>query len=156
MGVTDQVLQEEGKKARNLGGRKLSLEEFAEYLNLPVTETLQDVFALFEEVSRSMFFKKKKKNLHRFIRSRRSILISFNGITRAMLCNMALLSIKLSIYLVSWFSTAAWSDGCEGIRHCSLCDLQTLEVSRHSSARLQGEAAFNWSGLMGQPLLSSE
>lgn len=49
VGVTDQVLQEEGKKARNLGGRKLSLEEFAEYLNLPVTETLQDVFALFEE-----------------------------------------------------------------------------------------------------------
>lgn len=51
VGVTDQVLQEEGKKACTLCGRKLSLKEFAEYLNLPVTETLQDVFALFEEVS---------------------------------------------------------------------------------------------------------
>ncbi|MCI4395399.1 hypothetical protein PGIGA_G00179920 [Pangasianodon gigas] len=49
VGVTHQVLQEEGKKACNRCGHKLSLEGFAEYLNLPVTETLKDVFALFEE-----------------------------------------------------------------------------------------------------------
>ncbi|KAI5621642.1 lysophosphatidylcholine acyltransferase 1 isoform X1 [Silurus asotus] len=49
VGVTDQILQEEGKKACSLCRHKLSLEEFAAYLNLPVTETLQDIFALFEE-----------------------------------------------------------------------------------------------------------
>ncbi|KAF5898110.1 lysophosphatidylcholine acyltransferase 1, partial [Clarias magur] len=48
-GVTTQLLQEEGKRACNLSAHKLSLEEFAEYLKLPVTDTLQDVFALFEE-----------------------------------------------------------------------------------------------------------
>ncbi|KAK3508336.1 hypothetical protein QTP70_022082 [Hemibagrus guttatus] len=49
VGVTDELLQEEGKKACKLCGQKLNLEEFAEYLKLPVTETLQDVFTLFEE-----------------------------------------------------------------------------------------------------------
>lgn len=50
VGVTDEVLQEEGKKACSLSRHTLTLEEFAEYVSLPVTETLQDVFALFEEV----------------------------------------------------------------------------------------------------------
>ncbi|XP_026989539.2 lysophosphatidylcholine acyltransferase 1 isoform X3 [Tachysurus fulvidraco] len=49
VGVTDELLQEEGKKACNLSGRKLSLEDFTEYLKLPLTETLQDIFTLFEE-----------------------------------------------------------------------------------------------------------
>lgn len=50
VGVMDQVLQGEASRARKLCGQKLSLEGFAEYVNLPVTETLQDMFALFEEV----------------------------------------------------------------------------------------------------------
>ncbi|XP_017564123.1 lysophosphatidylcholine acyltransferase 1 [Pygocentrus nattereri] len=49
VGVTDQILQEESGRARRLCGGKISLESFAKYVNLPVTETLQDVFALFEE-----------------------------------------------------------------------------------------------------------
>ncbi|KAI4890535.1 hypothetical protein NFI96_019232, partial [Prochilodus magdalenae] len=48
-GVSNQVLQEESSRARRLCGRKLSLEGFAEYVHLPVTEALQDIFALFEE-----------------------------------------------------------------------------------------------------------
>ncbi|XP_072530879.1 lysophosphatidylcholine acyltransferase 1 isoform X1 [Salminus brasiliensis] len=47
--VTDQLLQEEGSRARKLCGHKLGLEGFAEYVNVPMTETLQDIFALFEE-----------------------------------------------------------------------------------------------------------
>ncbi|XP_066531459.1 lysophosphatidylcholine acyltransferase 1 isoform X2 [Hoplias malabaricus] len=48
-GVTDQVLQEEGRRARKLCGHRLNMKGFAEYISHPVTETLQDVFALFQE-----------------------------------------------------------------------------------------------------------
>ncbi|KAK1804910.1 hypothetical protein P4O66_019288, partial [Electrophorus voltai] len=47
--VTDQLCGEEVSKARKLCGCRMCLEDLAEYLHLPVTDTLQDVFALFEE-----------------------------------------------------------------------------------------------------------
>ncbi|XP_076864589.1 lysophosphatidylcholine acyltransferase 1 [Brachyhypopomus gauderio] len=48
-GASDQVLEEMACRARELCGHGRSLEGVAEFLRLPVTQTLQDVFALFEE-----------------------------------------------------------------------------------------------------------
>ncbi|XP_047454986.1 lysophosphatidylcholine acyltransferase 1 isoform X2 [Mugil cephalus] len=46
---TEKVLQEYGNRARKLEGQKLSLEEFAHFLDVPVSEMLRDMFALFDE-----------------------------------------------------------------------------------------------------------
>ncbi|XP_072317539.1 lysophosphatidylcholine acyltransferase 1 [Eucyclogobius newberryi] len=42
-------LQEFGNRARKLEGQKLSLEDFAQFLDLPVSDMLRDMFALFDE-----------------------------------------------------------------------------------------------------------
>lgn len=42
-------LQEYGNRARKLEGQKLSLEEFAQFLDLPISDMLRDMFALFDE-----------------------------------------------------------------------------------------------------------
>lgn len=42
-------LQEYGNRARKLEGQKLSLEDFAQFLDLPVSDMLRDMFALFDE-----------------------------------------------------------------------------------------------------------
>ncbi|XP_005170093.1 lysophosphatidylcholine acyltransferase 1 isoform X1 [Danio rerio] len=47
--VTDEVLQEEACSARQLCGRRLDMEGFAQYLHQPMTEAVQDIFSLFEE-----------------------------------------------------------------------------------------------------------
>lgn len=48
--VTDEVLREEASRARQVCGRRLDIEGFAQYLNQPLTEAVQDIFSLFEEV----------------------------------------------------------------------------------------------------------
>lgn len=48
--VTDEVLHEEVSRARKLCGSRLDLEGFAQYLNQSMTEAVQDIFSLFEEV----------------------------------------------------------------------------------------------------------
>ncbi|KAG7470161.1 hypothetical protein MATL_G00136410 [Megalops atlanticus] len=44
------ALQEHGHRARSLRGKKLTLEDFARYLCLQVSDTLRDMFALFDEL----------------------------------------------------------------------------------------------------------
>ncbi|XP_056457455.1 lysophosphatidylcholine acyltransferase 1 [Gadus chalcogrammus] len=46
---TEQVLQDYGRRARKLEGQKLSLEDFALYLDMPVSDMLRETFALFSE-----------------------------------------------------------------------------------------------------------
>ncbi|XP_055083747.1 lysophosphatidylcholine acyltransferase 1 [Periophthalmus magnuspinnatus] len=46
---TEKDLQEYGNKARKLEGQKLSLEDFAQFLDFPVSDMLRDMFALFDE-----------------------------------------------------------------------------------------------------------
>lgn len=48
---TEKLLQEYGNRARKLEGEKLSLDDFAQYLDVPVSDMLRDMFALFDEVS---------------------------------------------------------------------------------------------------------
>ncbi|CAL8248556.1 unnamed protein product [Lota lota] len=45
---TEQVLQDYGNRARKLEGEKLSLDDFAHYLDMPVSDMLREMFALFE------------------------------------------------------------------------------------------------------------
>uniref|UniRef100_A0A3P8T9Q2 Lysophosphatidylcholine acyltransferase 1 n=1 Tax=Amphiprion percula TaxID=161767 RepID=A0A3P8T9Q2_AMPPE len=47
---TGKVLQEFGNRARKLEGQKLGLEDFAHFLDVPVSDMLRDMFALFDEV----------------------------------------------------------------------------------------------------------
>uniref|UniRef100_M3ZSU6 Lysophosphatidylcholine acyltransferase 1 n=1 Tax=Xiphophorus maculatus TaxID=8083 RepID=M3ZSU6_XIPMA len=47
---TEKVLQEYGNRARKLEGQKLALEDFAHFLDVPVSDMLRDMFALFDEV----------------------------------------------------------------------------------------------------------
>jgi len=49
-GVTDEVLHEEASRALKMCGSRLDLEGFAQYLNKSMTEAVQDIFSLFEEV----------------------------------------------------------------------------------------------------------
>lgn len=42
-------LQEYGNRAKKLEGQKLSLEEFTQFLDLPISDMLRDMFALFDE-----------------------------------------------------------------------------------------------------------
>uniref|UniRef100_A0A674NFS7 Lysophosphatidylcholine acyltransferase 1 n=1 Tax=Takifugu rubripes TaxID=31033 RepID=A0A674NFS7_TAKRU len=46
---TEKVLQEYGNRARKLEGQKLDLDDFAQFLDVPVSDMLRDVFALFDE-----------------------------------------------------------------------------------------------------------
>ncbi|KAF7664363.1 hypothetical protein LDENG_00179090 [Lucifuga dentata] len=45
----EKVLQEYGNRARKMDGDKLSLDGFAHYLDVPVSDMLRDMFALFDE-----------------------------------------------------------------------------------------------------------
>ncbi|XP_051722778.1 lysophosphatidylcholine acyltransferase 1 [Ctenopharyngodon idella] len=45
----EKLLQDYGNRARKLQGERLSLEDFAQFLNLPVSDVLRDMFALFDE-----------------------------------------------------------------------------------------------------------
>lgn len=47
---TEKVLQEYGNRARKLEGQKLDLDDFAQFLDVPVSDMLRDMFALFDEV----------------------------------------------------------------------------------------------------------
>ncbi|XP_028282031.1 lysophosphatidylcholine acyltransferase 1 [Parambassis ranga] len=46
---TEKVLQEYGNRARKLEGQKLDLDSFAHFLDVPVSDMLRDMFALFDE-----------------------------------------------------------------------------------------------------------
>ncbi|KAK7147869.1 hypothetical protein R3I94_010408 [Phoxinus phoxinus] len=46
---SEKLLQDYGNKAHKLQGERLSLEDFAEFLDLPVSDVLRDMFALFDE-----------------------------------------------------------------------------------------------------------
>uniref|UniRef100_H3CP38 Lysophosphatidylcholine acyltransferase 1 n=1 Tax=Tetraodon nigroviridis TaxID=99883 RepID=H3CP38_TETNG len=46
---TEKVLQEYGNRARKLEGQKLDLEDFAQFLDVPVSDMLRDMFSLFDE-----------------------------------------------------------------------------------------------------------
>uniref|UniRef100_A0A668AQ94 Lysophosphatidylcholine acyltransferase 1 n=1 Tax=Myripristis murdjan TaxID=586833 RepID=A0A668AQ94_9TELE len=46
---TEKVLQEYGNRARKLEGKKMGLDDFAHYLDVPVSDMLQDMFSLFDE-----------------------------------------------------------------------------------------------------------
>uniref|UniRef100_A0A671XVA5 Lysophosphatidylcholine acyltransferase 1 n=1 Tax=Sparus aurata TaxID=8175 RepID=A0A671XVA5_SPAAU len=46
---TEKVLQEYGNRARKLEGQKLGLDDFAQFLDVPVSDMLRDMFALFDE-----------------------------------------------------------------------------------------------------------
>lgn len=47
---TEKLLQEYGNRARKLEGQKLDLDDFAQFLDVPVSDMLRDMFALFDEV----------------------------------------------------------------------------------------------------------
>ncbi|XP_071325814.1 lysophosphatidylcholine acyltransferase 1 [Trachinotus anak] len=46
---TEKVLQEYGNRARKLEGQKLGLDDFAQFLDVPVSDMLLDMFLLFDE-----------------------------------------------------------------------------------------------------------
>ncbi|KAK5621352.1 Lysophosphatidylcholine acyltransferase 1 [Crenichthys baileyi] len=46
---TEKVLQDYGNRARKLEGQKLALGDFAHFLDVPVSDMLRDMFALFDE-----------------------------------------------------------------------------------------------------------
>ncbi|KAM4568229.1 lysophosphatidylcholine acyltransferase 1 [Fundulus diaphanus] len=46
---TEKVLQDYGNRARKLEGQKLDLEDFAHFLDVPVSDMLRDMFSLFNE-----------------------------------------------------------------------------------------------------------
>lgn len=48
-GLSDKGLQEQGSRARKLWGDKLGLEDFAQCVNQPLTDMLQDMFDMFDE-----------------------------------------------------------------------------------------------------------
>ncbi|KAL2080080.1 hypothetical protein ACEWY4_023873 [Coilia grayii] len=48
-GLSDKVLQEQGSRARKLWGDRLGLADFAQYVNLPVTDMLRDLFDMLDE-----------------------------------------------------------------------------------------------------------
>lgn len=49
-GITDTVLQQQASRARNIRGYRLGLEDFAQYLDLPVTDMLTELHSLFNQV----------------------------------------------------------------------------------------------------------
>ncbi|KAM3858631.1 lysophosphatidylcholine acyltransferase 1 [Diretmus argenteus] len=48
-GTTDKMLEQQASRARKLWGDRLSLEDFAQHLNLPVTDALTQVHSLFDQ-----------------------------------------------------------------------------------------------------------
>ncbi|KAM6903398.1 lysophosphatidylcholine acyltransferase 1 [Lycodopsis pacificus] len=48
-GRNDKVLEEQARRARKLQGDRLSLEDFSQFLNLPLTDTLTQVHSLFDQ-----------------------------------------------------------------------------------------------------------
>lgn len=50
-GATEEALEEQARRARKQQGERLSLEDFAQFLNLPVTDTLTQVHSLFDTVN---------------------------------------------------------------------------------------------------------
>lgn len=52
---TEKVLQDHGNRARKLEGQKMSLDNFANFLDVPVSDMLRDMFALFDEVKTDKF-----------------------------------------------------------------------------------------------------
>uniref|UniRef100_A0A3B4YCD9 Lysophosphatidylcholine acyltransferase 1 n=1 Tax=Seriola lalandi dorsalis TaxID=1841481 RepID=A0A3B4YCD9_SERLL len=46
---TEKVLQEYGNRARKLEGQRLGSDDFAQFLDVPVSDMLRDMFALFDE-----------------------------------------------------------------------------------------------------------
>lgn len=48
---SEKVLQDYGNRARKLEGQKLGLDDFAHFLDVPVSDMLRDMFALFDEVN---------------------------------------------------------------------------------------------------------
>lgn len=50
-GTSRDEIDEQAKRARKLQGDRLSLEDFAQFLNLPVTDTLTQVQSLFDQVN---------------------------------------------------------------------------------------------------------
>lgn len=55
--TTDEVLEELARRARKLEGDHLGVEDFAQFLNLPVTDTLTQVHDLFDQVTADRFKK---------------------------------------------------------------------------------------------------
>lgn len=49
--MTDKVLEEQASRARKQHGERLGLEDFAQFLHLPVTDTLAQVLNLFDKVN---------------------------------------------------------------------------------------------------------
>lgn len=49
--TTEKVLEELARRARKLQGDRLGLEDFAQFLNLPITDTLTQVHSLFDQVT---------------------------------------------------------------------------------------------------------
>ncbi|XP_026156365.1 lysophosphatidylcholine acyltransferase 1 isoform X2 [Mastacembelus armatus] len=49
-GITDKVLEDQARIARKLQGDKLGLQDFAQFLKLPVTATLTQVHSLFDKL----------------------------------------------------------------------------------------------------------
>ncbi|KAI3358370.1 hypothetical protein L3Q82_014810 [Scortum barcoo] len=48
-GMSNKVLEEQARRARKLQGDRLGLEDFAQFLSLPVTDTLTQVHSLFDQ-----------------------------------------------------------------------------------------------------------
>ncbi|XP_050921425.1 LOW QUALITY PROTEIN: lysophosphatidylcholine acyltransferase 1 [Lates calcarifer] len=48
-GTRGKILEEQAKRAMKLQGDRLALEDFAQFLNLPVTDTLTEVHSLFDQ-----------------------------------------------------------------------------------------------------------
>lgn len=48
--ITDEVLHKEATRARQMSANRLDMQAFAQYLNQPMTEAVQDIFSLFQEV----------------------------------------------------------------------------------------------------------
>lgn len=45
------MLEEQARRARKLQGDRLGLDDFAQFLNLPVTDTLTQVHSMFDQVN---------------------------------------------------------------------------------------------------------
>lgn len=62
-GRTDTELEELARRARKLQGDRLGLEDFAQFLDLPVTDTLAQVHSQFDQVNTDTFKVKQTKLL---------------------------------------------------------------------------------------------
>lgn len=61
------VLEEHAKKARKLQGERLSVENFAQILYLPVTDTLKQVHSMFDQVNASLRLPVQKEPFQRHL-----------------------------------------------------------------------------------------